>query len=253
MKEESIMDMCSRVDCIRRELLDAAQERWGRAPEIIAVSKTVEPARINEVRAAGIVRLGENRVQEIMAKLPYLDASFQIDLIGRLQNNKVKYIIDKVGMIQSLDRMSLAQEIDRRAQQRGIRMPVLIQVNIGNEPQKGGVAVEDTLSFAREAAALDGLEIRGLMAVMPDLDDDEELRPYFRRMRSLFDALSHEAIAGTRIEELSMGMSGDYLLAAQEGATHVRIGSAIFGRRDSAPALQNEEDKLKGDLNSWVF
>ena len=224
-------EMISRVEAIRKELEDAAMERWSRAPQIIAVSKTVEAANVNMVKAAGITRLGENRVQEIMAKLPYLDASFQIDLIGRLQNNKVKYIIDKVGMIQSLDRMSLAQEIDRRAQQHGLRMPVLVQVNIGDEPQKGGVPVDETLSFARMAAALPGLEVRGLMAVMPDLDDDMQLRPYFTRMRSLFDALREENIAGTNIEELSMGMSGDYLLAAQEGATHVRIGSAIFGAR----------------------
>jgi len=245
------MDIVSRVDGIRRELLSAAQERWGRAPEIIAVSKTVDAQTVNSVLKAGIIRLGENRVQEIMAKLPYLDASFQIDLIGRLQNNKVKYIIDKVGMIQSLDRMSLALEIDHRAQQHGVRMPVLIQVNIGNEPQKGGLAVEETLAFARSVAALDGLQVRGLMAVMPDLEDEDQLRPYFRRMRSLFDALREEAIAGTRIEELSMGMSGDYLLAAQEGATHVRIGSAIFGSRPAmATDMHNEEDKLKGDLHS---
>lgn len=223
--------MHARINAIRRELEIAAIERWGRAPEIIAVSKTVEASRVNLLKGTGIVRLGENRVQEIMEKLPYLDASFQIDLIGRLQNNKVKYIIDKVCMIQSLDRMSLAQEIDRRAQQHGLRMPVLVQVNIGDEPQKGGVSVEQTLSFTRQAAALPGLEIRGLMAVMPDLDDDVQLRPYFTRMRRLFDALKEENITGTRIEELSMGMSGDYLLAAQEGATHVRIGSAIFGSR----------------------
>ena len=227
----------ARIDAIRRELEIAAIERWGRAPEIIAVSKTVEASRVNLLKGTGIVRLGENRVQEIMEKLPYLDASFQIDLIGRLQNNKVKYIIDKVCMIQSLDRMSLAQEIDRRAQQHGLRMPVLVQVNIGDEPQKGGVSVEQTLSFTRQVAALPGLEIRGLMAVMPDLDDDVQLRPYFTRMRRLFDALKEENITGTRIEELSMGMSGDYLLAAQEGATHVRIGSAIFGSRmANAPA-----------------
>lgn len=230
-------EIIARVDEIRAELESAALERWGRAPEIIAVSKTVDAARVNLLKDTGISRLGENRVQEIMGKLPYLDASFQIDLIGRLQNNKVKYIIDKVGMIQSLDRMSLAQEIDRRAQQHGLRMPVLVQVNIGDEPQKGGVSVQETLAFARQAAALPGLEIRGLMAVMPDLDDDVQLRPYFTRMRSLFDALKAENIAGTRIEELSMGMSGDYLLAAQEGATHVRIGSAIFGTRVvNAPA-----------------
>ena len=230
-----------RVASLRRELFQAAVERWGRAPEIIAVTKTVEPARINALRAAGVARLGENRVQELMEKLPYLDASFQIDLIGRLQNNKVKYIIDKVGMIQSLDRDSLAREIDRRAQQHGLRMPVLIQVNIGSEPQKGGIPAEETLAFARSVAAYPGLEVRGLMAVMPDLDDETQLRPYFTRMRSLFDVLRQEAIAGTRIEELSMGMSGDYLLAAQEGATHVRIGSAIFGARRPIAAAQRDQ------------
>ena len=242
--------MLSRIDAIRREMETVALERWGRAPEIIAVSKTVEASRVNLVKSAGILRLGENRVQEIMEKFPYLDASFQIDLIGRLQNNKVKYIIDKVGMIQSLDRMSLAQEIDRRAKQHGLRMPVLIQVNIGNEPQKGGVEASQTLEFARKAAELDGLEIRGLMAIMPDLDDDTQLRPYFIRMRSLFDALKEEAISGTRIEELSMGMSGDYLLAAQEGATHVRIGSAIFGSRTNRAGAEQIEEKLKGDTLS---
>jgi len=243
-------EMLLRVQSIRGQLEEAAMERWGRVPEIVAVSKTVEAKRINELAQTGIVRLGENRVQEIMEKLPYIDASFQIDLIGRLQNNKVKYIIDKVGMIQSLDRMSLAQEIDRRAKQHGLRMPVLIQVNIGNEPQKGGIEVSKTLEFARKAAELDGLEIRGLMAVMPDLDDDMQLRPYFTRMRSLFDALKEEAIPGTRIEELSMGMSGDYLLAAQEGATHVRIGSAIFGSRVNRVDADRTEEKLKGDTLS---
>lgn len=226
--------ICERVARIRREMEEAASARWGRAPEIIAVSKTVDASVVNLAKSAGIRRLGENRVQEILEKMPYLDASFQIDLIGRLQSNKVKYIIDKVSQIQSLDRESLAQEIDRRAGQRGVRMPVLIQVNIGDEPQKGGVAVEDTLAFARWAAGLSGLQIRGLMAVMPDIREQEQLRPYFARMRRLFEALRDEAISGTEIVELSMGMSGDYLLAAQEGATHVRIGSAIFGARTKA-------------------
>ena len=237
-------DLCMRVADIRRRLDAAALERWGRAPEIIAVSKTVAAPRINEVKAAGITHLGENRVQETLEKLPYLDAAFQIDLIGRLQINKVKYIIDKVAMIQSLDREGLAQEIDRRAHQHGLRMPVLIQVNIGNEPQKGGIAVEELIPFTKYAAALPGLDVRGLMAVMPDLRDDDALRPYFRRMRELFEQLQNEAIARTAVEELSMGMSGDYELAAQEGATHVRIGSAIFGAR------AYQENELKGETHS---
>ena len=236
--------LCAQVMNIRRRLNAAALERWGRAPEIIAVSKTVAAPCVNEIKEAGIVHLGENRVQEILEKLPYLDAAFQIDLIGRLQINKVKYIIDKVAMIQSLDRENLAQEIDRRAQQHVLRMPVLIQVNIGNEQQKGGIAVEDLMAFARYAAALPGLDVRGLMAVMPNLGNEDALRPYFKRMRELFEQLRNEAIAGTKIEELSMGMSGDYELAAQEGATHVRIGSAIFGAR------AYQENDLKGETHS---
>ena len=218
---EQDMELHARLGEIMQRLNEAALARWGRAPQIIAVSKTVPAQRVNPVLAEGITRLGENRVQEILQKRPELDASFRIDLIGRLQNNKVKYIIDQVAMIQSLDRESLAQEIDRRAQQHGLVMPVLIQVNIGDEPQKGGVA-----------ARLPGLRVKGLMAVMPDLRDQEALRPYFVRMRQLFDTLALEAIEGVSMEELSMGMSGDYELAAQEGATVVRIGSAIFGARD---------------------
>lgn len=238
-------EVIQRVEAIRERLHRAAFERWGRVPQIIAVSKTVPPQDVNPVHDAGIIRLGENRVQEILEKYPYLNADFQIDLIGRLQSNKVKYIIDKVSMIQSVDRMSLAQEIDRRAQQHYLKMPVLIQVNIGNEPQKGGIDAADVMTFARSLSALPGLEVRGLMAVMPDLDDDQALRPYFVRMRTLFDQLREEAIAGTRIEELSMGMSGDYELAAQEGATVVRIGSAIFGARQYP---MKEQQILKGDI-----
>ena len=182
-------EMISRVEAIRDRLNKAAFERWGRVPQIVAVSKTVAPAIVNQVKDAGLLRLGENRVQEILEKYPYLDSSFQIDLIGRLQSNKVKYIIDKVGMIQSVDRENLAQEIDRRAQQRYLTMPVLIQVNIGNEPQKGGVPVEDVMPFVRYASKLTGLDIRGLMAVMPDIDDKDALRPYFIKMRKLFEQL----------------------------------------------------------------
>lgn len=225
-------ELHARVSAIRERLERASLERWGRVPQIIAVSETVPAQRVNAVLGEGIVRLGENRVQELMEKKPHLDASFQIDLIGRLQNNKVKAIINQVHMIQSVDRESLAQEIDRRAQQHGLRMPVLIQVNIGREAQKGGVDPDRLGDLIRYAAALPGLDVRGLMAVMPDLKDEDQLRPYFVAMRRLFDKLRQEAIDGVTMEELSMGMSGDYELAAAEGATVVRIGSAIFGRRE---------------------
>ena len=241
-------EIIERVSRIRMQLEAAAGERWGILPQIIAVSKNVQPERINQVREAGILRLGENRAQELLQKLPYLDASFQIDFIGRLQINKVKYIIDKVSLIQSLDREALAKEIDRHAKMRGIRMPVLVQINIGREAQKGGILPEDAAAFLRKVSEYSGLEVRGLMAVMPDIDDNDLLRPYFTQMRSLFDMLRSEAICGVSMEELSMGMSGDYLLAAQEGATHVRIGSAIFGLRSQQ--VSQSENCLKGETHS---
>lgn len=215
---------------IRAELAEAGSE-WGQVPELIAVSKYVDAERVNRLCSAGLFHIGENHAQEILKKLPELDARFEIDFIGQLQNNKVKHIIDKVSMIQSVDRDTLAREIDRRAQQHGLRMPVLIEVNIGGEAQKGGVTPEKVFSFARTCAAYPGLKLSGVMCVMPNLPDKAELMPLFRRMRTLFEQLRDLAIAGTDIVELSMGMSDDYLYAARAGATHVRIGSAIFGHR----------------------
>ena len=206
-------------------------ERWGRAPEIIAVSKTVPAPRVNEVKNAGIRRLGENRVQEILEKRPYLDASFQIDLIGRLQLNKVKYIIEDVCLIHSLDRLSLAMEIDRQAQKHGRVMPVLVQVSPVGEPQKGGMPPEEVLPFLRQVRQLPGLHVEGLMAVMPNLEDRERLSGLFADMRCLFERVRDEGIDGVEMRELSMGMSGDYDLAAAHGATLVRIGSALLGPR----------------------
>lgn len=219
------------------EKLEDASQRWGHTPELIAVSKLVPPEEINPLAKAGVLSLGENRAQEIVQKYAYLDTSFSIHCIGRLQTNKVKYIIDKVCMIQSVDRPSLAQEIDRRAQMRGMRMPVLVQVNIGAEAQKGGVAPEEALSFIRQISALPGLEVQGLMSIMPHLNDEAALRPMFAGMRTLFETVRSEAIQHTDIRHLSMGMSGDYELAAQEGATMVRVGSAIFGRRSAAQPI----------------
>mgnify|MGYP002565044963 CR=1 FL=1 len=224
-------DLCARVADIRRRLDAAALARWGRAPEIIVVSKTVSAPRINEVKAAGIARLGENRVQETLEKLPYLDAAFQIDLIGRLQINKVKYIIEDVCLIHSLDRLSLAMEIDRQAQKHGRVMPVLVQVSPAGEPQKGGMPPEEVIPFLRQVRTLPGLHVEGLMAVMPHLTDREILSGLFANMRTLFERTQAEGIDGVEMRELSMGMSGDYDLAAAHGATMVRIGSALLGPR----------------------
>ena len=223
-------DLKIRLENIRREL-SGASAAWGRMPRIIAVSKTVQPDAINPLADMEICDLGENRVQEMLEKMPFLHPKFRMHLIGRLQTNKVKYIMNKVCLIHSLDRMELAGEIDRQARRAGGVMDVLLQVNIAGEAQKGGIPSDEAESFLRECALLPGLQVRGLMAIMPLAEDAESLRPLFRGMRSLFDHLAREQIPGVRMEELSMGMSQDYLVAAQEGATMVRIGSALFGAR----------------------
>jgi len=222
--------LARRVADIRAELRLHARDPE-HPPALIAVTKTVPAERVARLPAGEVAGIGENRVQEICEKFQNPAQFPPIHLIGRLQTNKVKYIIDKVCMIQSLDRPALAQEIDRQAQRRGLSMPVLLQVNIGHESQKGGMLPEELLEQARAYARLPGLSIRGLMAVLPLVQELETLRPLFAQMRGLLERLQYEAIDGIRAEHLSMGMSADAYLAAQEGATMVRIGSAIFGPR----------------------
>lgn len=222
--------LASRLHLIREEL-EKASAAWGKPPKIIAVSKTVPPEQINPLAELDVCDLGENRVQELMEKIPHLHPKFRLHLIGRLQTNKVKYIINQVCLIHSLDRMELANEINLRAQKANRVMDVLVQVNVAGETQKAGIAKEEAERFIRECAHLPGLCVRGLMTVMPIAEDANELRPLFRQMRQLYDALANLAIPGVYMEELSMGMSQDYMIAAQEGATMVRIGSALFGAR----------------------
>ena len=215
---------------IVRARLDEASERWGRV-EICAVTKTVDVETINRAGELGVRIIGENRVQELAAKKPLLMPELEAHLISRLQLNKVKQVLPLVRMIQSLDRRELLDEIDRRAQALGAPMPVLIQVNIARESQKAGVLEEDLEAFVRDAASRQGVRVEGLMSIMPLVDDPEEVRPYFRRMRAWFDRLREEGIAGAQMRVLSMGMSGDYIVAAEEGATMVRPGRALFGAR----------------------
>ncbi|MBQ2699783.1 MAG: YggS family pyridoxal phosphate-dependent enzyme [Clostridia bacterium] len=214
-----------------RAALDEAAAPWGHQVKLICVSKNHPAEVINPLVSLGCKDIGENRVQEILSKRDELDPNLQIHLIGQLQTNKVKYIIDKVCQIQSVDRMSLALEIDRQAQKHGIVMPVLLQISPVGEPQKGGMAPEEALPFLKEAARLQGLKVQGLMAVMPQTDDEALLRRLFGDMRTLFEQLREANVNGVEMKELSMGMSHDYVLAAQMGATTVRVGSAIFGPR----------------------
>ena len=201
-------------------------------PRIIAVTKTHPVEEILPLQEVGLKEIGENRVQEIVEKWPELGEKFRFHCIGRLQTNKVKYIIDKVCLIQSVDRMNLALEIDRQAQKHDRVMPVLIQVSPAGEEQKGGMPAEMVRPFLEEVRHMPGLQVRGLMAVMPNAQDQAWLEGLFREMRSLFEQLRAEAIPHIDMEELSMGMSGDYLLAARYGATMVRLGSALMGPRN---------------------
>ena len=214
-----------------QEKVAEASAKWGGA-EICGVSKTIDPETINMAWEGGIRTLGENRVQELMGKIDRLNPDYKLHLIGQLQTNKVKYIIDKVDMIQSVDREALADEIDRRALAAGVVMPVLVQVNIAREPQKAGIDEELLEAFVRRLADMRGLRVEGLMAIMPIADDPEAVRPYFRRMREWFDRLRDMDIPGIRMNTLSMGMSDDCLVACQEGATMVRLGRALFGERN---------------------
>lgn len=213
-----------------RQRIGEASAKWGGA-EICGVSKTIDPETINMAWDGGIRILGENRVQELLSKIDRLNPEYKIHLIGQLQTNKVKYIVDKVAMIQSVDRDALADEIDRRALSAGRVMPVLVQVNIAREPQKAGIDEENLLPFIRRLSGMRGLRVEGLMAIMPIADDPEAVRPYFRRMREWFDRLRDMDIPNVSMHTLSMGMSDDCLVACQEGATMVRLGRALFGER----------------------
>ena len=219
------------VDRIRRELAEASGGRYP-VPRLMAVTKTRPPEEILLLKDMGITEIGENRVQELKAKLPELGGAFRVHLIGRLQRNKVRQIVGDVCMIQSVDSEALAEEISRRALDAGRRMDVLAEISPAGEQQKGGIPAAETEGFLRRIALLEGIRVKGLMAVMPLTDDTDYLDGRFAGMRKLFEQIRDTAIPGVDMEELSMGMSGDYRLAAMHGATVVRVGSAIFGPRE---------------------
>ena len=233
--------LCARVARLQADLARASAP-WGRPPTLLAVTKQQPAEVINLLEAASITQIGENRVQDWREKSADLLPSFALHWLGRLQTNKVKYIIEQVCLIHSLDRPALAEEIGRCAQGVGRRIPVLVQVNIAGEAQKAGLPPDEVERFLRAYAAHPGLEISGLMAIMPQADDPETLRPYFRALRAMFDDLQGKAVPGVAMRHLSMGMSADCLVAAQEGATIVRVGTALFGAgAGHIPSLQEEK------------
>ena len=217
--EKSIVKACKEKDIERSEI------------QLIGVTKTIAIDRIKEAIGYGISLLGENKVQEIVDKYDKFDNTVKWHMIGHLQRNKVKYIIDKVEMIHSVDSMKLAKEIDKRAGQIGIKMNCLIQINIGNEESKYGINYDDAEEFLADAVKLKNLKICGLMAIAPYYENCEKVRPYFKKMNDLFKRMKNEAY-GEQMLYLSMGMTHDYIVAIEEGANIVRIGTGIFGERN---------------------
>ena len=217
-----------------REEMTAACHRAGRKPEnvaLVAVSKYQSVERMAEVVAAGILAFGENHAQELTEKKTFFEQQgCRVHFIGQLQTNKIKYVCGFADLIESVDRQNLAQQLQQKAQARGIVQDILIQVNIGAEDQKGGVPDEDLDSFAESLVQFANLRLRGLMCVPPAVEA-EQARVYFRKMRAYFDRLS-DRWSANGFDTLSMGMSHDFVVAIEEGATQVRVGSRIFGARD---------------------
>jgi PLP dependent protein len=227
------MPIADTIKTIQNRIV-AAAKRAGRDPasiRLVVVTKTIDPERIREAAAAGALILGENRVQEAKEKIEQLGAIAQWHLIGRLQTNKAKYAVKLFDLIHSVDSIDLALEIDRQAAKTGKVQDVLIEVSIAGESAKAGVEREGAAGLIREAAKLRNISIKGLMTIPPFLDDPEEVRPYFRALRDLAADITQEGISGVSMRELSMGMSNDFETAIEEGATMVRVGTAIFGPR----------------------
>ncbi|MGB7604586.1 MAG: YggS family pyridoxal phosphate-dependent enzyme [Lutisporaceae bacterium] len=222
------------ISAIKEEIKQACLKS-GRSSEeitIIAVTKTIDIERINYAVDCGLLNLGENKVQEIMDKYDAVDKSVKWNLIGHLQTNKVKYIIDKVELIHSVDSIKLAEEISRRAEKNNLIKDVLVQINVAMEETKFGINIEEAVDFVKSASSFNNIRIKGLMTIAPYDEDVEKVRPIFRQLKKKFDELAQMNIPNTEMKYLSMGMSNDYNIAIEEGANMIRVGTAIFGKRN---------------------
>jgi pyridoxal phosphate enzyme (YggS family) len=216
--------------------IDAAASACGRDPEtirLVAVSKTVAAELVKEAIEAGVTILGENYVQEAREKIQRL-SSYPVSwhYIGHLQTNKAKYAVRLFDLIHSVDSLKLAQELDKQAKKNDKIQPILIQVNVAEEISKSGVSVEHATKLIKDIGQLPNLAIKGLMTMPPYFNAPEKVQPYFNTLRQLRDQIRNESIPHVSMDELSMGMTGDFEVAIQEGATLVRIGTAIFGERN---------------------
>jgi pyridoxal phosphate enzyme (YggS family) len=231
------MNIADNLKHINENVAKAALKS-GRQPSditVIGVTKTIDAqvlaSELDVLLESGICNFGENRVQELTAKQPVLGDKIKWHMIGSLQRNKVKFVVGQVVLIHSLDSLRLAEEINRIAGQKGVVADVLIEVNIGSEESKHGIATENVMDFAKEVMMLPNLSVKGLMTIAPFVDNPEENRGHFKKMAELFANLKTMAGPNGDIQFLSMGMTGDYGVAIEEGANMVRIGTGIFGER----------------------
>ena len=219
---------------VENNILDAC-ERSGRNPEevtLIAVSKTKPVEMLQEVYNEGIRDFGENYVQELADKIEIMPKDIRWHMIGHLQRNKVKYLVGKVACIHSIDSLRLAEVINERSIKLGVVTKIMAEVNIAGEESKFGFTRDEVFDFAEKVSTMEGVKLVGLMTSAPYVNDPEENRQYFREMKSLSVDINEKNINNINITELSMGMTNDYIVAVEEGATHVRVGTAIFGARN---------------------
>ncbi len=218
-----------------REKIEAACQRAGRDPKevtLIAVSKTKPVEMMEEAYAMGQLDFGENKVQEITRKYEELPSKVRWHMIGHLQRNKVKYIVGLVSLIHSVDSFRLAETISQEAVKKNVTVPILLEVNVAGEESKYGITCEETITLAEQISKLPNIRIEGLMTIAPYVTDPEENRPVFRKLRQLGVDIKAKNMNNVNVNVLSMGMTGDYEVAIEEGATMVRVGTGIFGERD---------------------
>lgn len=216
------------------ENIAAACRRGGRTRgdvKLIAVSKTKPVEMLQEAYDLGCRDFGENKVQELIDKYERMPEDVRWHMIGHLQRNKVKYIVDKVYMIHSVDSVRLAEEISKEAVKKNVTVSVLVEVNVSGEESKFGTCVDETVSLVENISKLPNIIVKGLMTIAPYVENSEENRLYFAKLKQIYVDIIHKNIDNVFMEELSMGMTGDYEVAIEEGATYIRVGTGIFGER----------------------
>lgn len=218
--EENIQKACDKAGRKRSEVT------------LIAVSKTKPVEMLQEIYDEGIREFGENKVQEMCEKMELMPQDIKWNMIGHLQTNKVKYIIGKTSLIHSVDSLKLAEEIQKQAVKHDVTADILVEVNIANEESKFGISKDEAIQMVRDIAKLDHLKIKGLMTIAPFVENPEDNRLYFREIKQLSVDINNQNIDNVSMDVLSMGMTGDYMVAIEEGATMVRVGTGIFGERN---------------------